>query len=161
MQVPAPDFGGLLTRTKCDACGGPVYINWKSRDGKDCCSKACQARCEAGGSAAEVTSPPKVSTPPKVTSPARVTAAPKVTAPSKVTRPTGTTGDVHKPPSHREQQQMKRRAEICRFISEAIRQTRSQPTVRAVEAHLKQRGLEASHRTVWKDLTACGWKSTP
>ena len=32
MKVPAPDFGGLLTRLKCDVCGGPVLINWKSRD---------------------------------------------------------------------------------------------------------------------------------
>jgi hypothetical protein len=137
MKVPAPDFGGLLTRLKCDVCGGPVLINWKSRDDKDCCSKACQARCEAGGSAAEVTARP---------------VAPKVTKACKVIKP-----PPEAQPSPRERQQTKRRA----FVSEAIRQTRSQPTVRAVEAHLKQRGLAASHRTVWKDLIACGWKSTP
>jgi hypothetical protein len=154
MQVPAPDFGGLLTRTKCDACGGPVYINWKSRDGKDCCSKACQARCEAGGSAAEVASPPKVTGQPKVTARSVAPIAAKVTSPAKVTRPS-----VEAPPSHREQQQTKRRAEIRRFMSETVRRTHSQPTVRVVEGHLKQHGLGASHRTVWKDLIACGWKA--
>jgi hypothetical protein len=46
VQAPAQDFGGLLTRTKCDVCGGPVLINWKSRDGKDCCSRECQKKAE-------------------------------------------------------------------------------------------------------------------
>ena len=46
MRVPAPDFGGLLTRLKCDVCDSPVLINWKSRDGKDCCSRECQKKAE-------------------------------------------------------------------------------------------------------------------
>jgi hypothetical protein len=46
MKVPATDFGGLLTRLKCDVCNGPVLINWKSRDGKDCCSRECQKKAE-------------------------------------------------------------------------------------------------------------------
>jgi hypothetical protein len=46
MKVPATDFGGLLTRLKCDVCGGSVLINWKSRDGKDCCSRVCQKKAE-------------------------------------------------------------------------------------------------------------------
>ena len=46
VQVPAQDFGGLLTRLKCDVCGGSVLINWKSRDDKDCCSRGCQKKAE-------------------------------------------------------------------------------------------------------------------
>jgi hypothetical protein len=46
VQAPAQDFGGLLTRMKCDVCGGSVLINWKSRDGKDCCSRECQKKAE-------------------------------------------------------------------------------------------------------------------
>ena len=46
MQVPAPDFGDLLTRTKCDVCGGPVLINWGRSIGKDCCSRECQKKAE-------------------------------------------------------------------------------------------------------------------
>jgi len=46
VQVPAQDFGGLLTRLKCDVCTGSVLINWKSRDGKDCCSRECQKKAE-------------------------------------------------------------------------------------------------------------------
>ena len=46
MRVPATDFGDLLTRLKCDVCDSPVLINWKSRDGKDCCSRECQKKAE-------------------------------------------------------------------------------------------------------------------
>ena len=46
VQVPAQDFGGLLTRLKCDVCGNPVLINWGRSIGKDCCSRECQKKAE-------------------------------------------------------------------------------------------------------------------
>lgn len=47
MKVAAPNFGDIgITQLACDMCGGPIFINWKSRDGRDCCSRKCQKKAE-------------------------------------------------------------------------------------------------------------------
>ena len=48
MKVLAPHFGDVgITELSCDVCGGPVYLNWSSRDGRDCCSRDCQRKAES------------------------------------------------------------------------------------------------------------------
>lgn len=164
MRVPALDFGADsgITRMICDRCRKPVRLCYKGKDGGEYCSEACRDLGPAKVTAAP--EPPKVTTAPpvkKVTSSQKVT-DPKVTSASdvKVTSPaklTSTadaakvTGPVLSP---RERQRQLRRDEIRRFCAVYTRRTGCAPSIRQVEVHLSERGLRASHRTVWLDLNA-------
>jgi len=151
MRLPALEFGNAgLTRLYCDSCSKPVTICYQGLDG-DYCSKACLDRSD--GVKVKTPELQKVKTAPHAKVKTSSLAKVKMALQAKAKTSQASVRKVKT--SDRTRQRLRRRKAIRRILMEIMAGTGREPTIAEVQSRLAPLGLDASVRTVWKDLNCC------
>jgi len=148
MRLPALEFGNAgLTRLYCDSCSKPVRVCYQGING-NYCSKACLDCSDEVK--VKTPEPPKVKTAVQVK--VKTLEIAKVKMPLAVKVKTSQASVRKVKMAGRSRQRLRRRKAIRRILAEFSTSAGREPTIAEVRSRLAPHGLDASVRTVWKDL---------